>query len=368
MPQHACTTFSDALNDRRLWIMGAYGAVCGLPLPLSGFTLRQWLSEGQVSLGLIGATASIGLAYVLKFLWSPLLDQVRPPLGLARFGRRRGWLLAIQPLLALACLMLAWSDPAARPYGILAVAALVAFLSASQDVVVDAWRVETFPTPMQGMALAVYVWGYRLALLISGAGAIGLVGTLGWGWSLSLMALLVGAGALVTAFAPEPGMQPMASVADVFGPSVAQPEAQPAAATQAFAARLRWAVVEPFLDFLRRPNAWAILAFVMLFKLGEALAHTMAPSFYSGRAMRCCTDRCCVWYGWCVVRYPQRESNPSFDNENVASWPLDDGSVVDVRVDAHDGPLRSTNRWMEVGVKRSMPDSNRRDPEGQSDA
>ena len=283
MPQHACTTFSGALNDRRLWIMGAYGAVCGLPLPLSGFTLRQWLSEGQVSLGLIGATASIGLAYVLKFLWSPLLDQVRPPLGLARFGRRRGWLLAIQPLLSLACLMLAWSDPAARPYGILAVAALVAFLSASQDVVVDAWRVETFPTPMQGMALAVYVWGYRLALLISGAGAIGLVGTLGWGWSLSLMALLVGAGALVTAFAPEPGMQPMASVADVFGPSVAQPEAQPAAATQAFAARLRWAVVEPFLDFLRRPNAWAILAFVMLFKLGEALAHTMAVPFY--RAM-----------------------------------------------------------------------------------
>ena len=258
--------------------MGAYGAVCGLPLPLSGFTLRQWLSEGQVSLGLIGATASIGLAYVLKFLWSPLLDQVVPPLGLARSGRRRGWLFAIQPTLALACLVLAWSDPAARPYGILAVAALVAFLSASQDVVVDAWRVETFPEAMQGVALAVYVWGYRLALLISGAGAIGLVGALGWSWSLSLVAVLVGAGVLVTAFAPEPGTQPAAPVADVFGPP--EPEAQPVAAAQGFAARLRWAVVEPFLDFLRRPNAWVILAFVMLFKLGEALAHTMAVPFY----------------------------------------------------------------------------------------
>lgn len=258
--------------------MGGYGAVCGLPLPLSGFTLRQWLSEGQVSLGLIGATASIGLAYVLKFLWSPLLDQVVPPLGLARSGRRRGWLFAIQPTLALACLVLAWSDPAARPYGILAVAALVAFLSASQDVVVDAWRVETFPEAMQGVALAVYVWGYRLALLISGAGAIGLVGALGWSWSLSLVAVLVGAGVLVTAFAPEPGTQPAAPVADVFGPP--EPEAQPVAAAQGFAARLRWAVVEPFLDFLRRPNAWVILAFVMLFKLGEALAHTMAVPFY----------------------------------------------------------------------------------------
>ena len=258
--------------------MGAYGAVCGLPLPLSGFTLRQWLSEGQVSLGLIGATASIGLAYVLKFLWSPLLDQVPPPLGLARSGRRRGWLFAIQPTLALACLVLAWSDPAAQPYGILAVAAFVAFLSASQDVVVDAWRVETFPEPMQGVALAVYVWGYRLALLTSGAGAIGLVGALGWSWSLSLVAVLVGAGVLVTAFAPEPGTQPAASAADVFGPP--EPETQPVAAAQGFAARLRWAVIEPFLDFLRRPNAWVILAFVMLFKLGEALAHTMAVPFY----------------------------------------------------------------------------------------
>jgi PAT family beta-lactamase induction signal transducer AmpG len=251
-----------SLTDRRLWTMAAYGAVCGLPLPLSGFTLRQWLSEGQVSLTLIGATASIGLAYVLKFLWSPLFDQVAPPLGLARFGRRRGWLLLIQPLLALSCLRLALSDPAAAPGLLLATAALVAFLSASQDVVVDAWRVETFPERMQGIALAAYVWGYRLALLISGAGAIGLVGLLGWPGSLAAIAALVAAGVLVTLAASEPQVATMPDT------------------TLAFGARLRAAVVDPFMDFLGRPSAGRILAFVMLFKLGEALAHTMAVPFY----------------------------------------------------------------------------------------
>lgn len=251
-------------HDRRLWIMGAYGAVCGLPLPLSGFTLRQWLSEGDVPLAVIGATASIGLAYVLKFLWSPLLDQVAPPFGLSALGRRRGWLLVIQPLLALACLQLALSDPVARPQLLVGAAVLVAFLSASQDVVVDAWRVETFPERMQGVALAAYVWGYRLALLVSGAGAIGLADKIGWHGSLSVMAGLAGAGLLVTLAAAEPARAGVTLV-------------------QGFGMRMRTAIVEPFRDFLGRPSAGRILAFVMLFKLGEALAHTMATPFY--RAM-----------------------------------------------------------------------------------
>jgi len=245
--------------------MGAYGALCGLPLPLTNNTLRQWMSEGQVPLTLIGATASVGLAYVLKFLWAPLLDQVAPPLGLARFGRRRGWLLLIQPLLALACLVLALSDPVARPTMLLAVAAMVAFLSASQDVVVDAWRVESFSEAMQGVALAAYIWGYRLALLVSGAGAIGLAGPIGWLGSLSVMAALIGAGVLVTLASREPEAAAASHAASAFG------------------ARLRMAVVDPFVDFLRRPGAGRILAFVMLFKLGEAMAHTMATPFY--RAM-----------------------------------------------------------------------------------
>lgn len=253
---------SRPFRSRALWIMGAYGFVAGLPLPLSGFTLRQWLTEGGTSLAAIGLTANIGLAYTLKFVWSPLLDQVRPPAGLARFGCRRGWLLAIQPALALACLALALSDPRQTPLLLVSAAVLIAFLSASQDIVVDAWRIETFPERLQGVALAAYIWGYRLALLVSGAGAIGLADVVGWHYALSAMAGLVGAGALVTLAAPEPARQMTGDV------------------THGLRARLRAAVIEPFRDFWRRAGAGQILAFIMLFKLGEALAHTMATPFY----------------------------------------------------------------------------------------
>ena len=249
-------------QDRALWLMGLFGFAAGLPLSLSGFTLRQWMSEGSIPLGSIGLTALIGLAYTLKFVWAPLLDQVRPPCGLARFGRRRGWLLAIQPLMAGAAAGMAFSDPVAAPVALVGAAASLAFLSASQDIVIDAWRIETFAQRVQGLALATYVWGYRIAMLVSGAGAIGLADIVGWRASLLCMAALLASAALVTLAAPEPatGLRPMEH--------------------ESFARRLSVAVIGPFRDFLQRPRALQILAFVMLFKLGEALAHTMAPSFY----------------------------------------------------------------------------------------
>ncbi len=243
--------------------MGAFGFFAGLPLPLSGFTLRQWLTEGGTSLAAIGLTANIGLAYTLKFLWAPILDQVRPPGWFARLGRRRGWLMTIQPLLAGACVLLATSDPVHAPVQLLTAALAIAFLSASQDIVVDAWRIESFPQRNQGIALASYVWGYRLALLIAGAGAIGLVGDLGWRGSLLVMAALVLSSIAATFLAPEPPRP--ATISDAAG----------------LATRFRAAVVDPFTDFWQRAGAGHILAFVMLFKLGEALAHTMAVPFYN---------------------------------------------------------------------------------------
>lgn len=256
---------SDTLRwrDSRLLLMGAFGFFAGLPLPLSGFTLRQWLTEGGTSLAAIGLTANIGLAYTLKFLWSPILDQTRPPGPAARLGRRRGWLMTIQPLLALACVLLATADPHQAPTQLLVAAVAIAFLSASQDIVIDAWRIETFPERVQGIALAFYVWGYRLALLIAGAGAIGLVGTLGWRGSLLTMAALVLSGTIATMLAHEPV------------------QAAVIATGTRVAARFRASIVEPFTDFWRRPGAGQILAFVLLFKLGEALAHTMAVPFYN---------------------------------------------------------------------------------------
>jgi PAT family beta-lactamase induction signal transducer AmpG len=248
--------------DRRLLVMAAYGFVAGLPLPLSGFTFRLWLSEGGVSLAAIGLTANIGLAYSLKFLWAPVLDQVLAPFGLARFGRRRGWLLVIQPALVLAAVLLALSQPASAPLAAVAAAALVAFLSASQDIVIDAWRIETFPERLQGAALAVYVWGYRIALLITTSAVIAMAGVVGWPSALLGAAGLLGLGVVATLLAPEPDVP--AARAVVVGA----------------VARLRAAVLEPFLEFLSRPGAWTILAFVALFKLGEAMAGIMTAPFY----------------------------------------------------------------------------------------
>ena len=240
--------------------MLAFGFASGLPLPLTGLTLRQWLSEHGISLAAIGLTAWIGLSYILKFLWAPLLDQLRPPPGLRRLGRRRGWLVAIQVALALAILGLAWSDPSDAP-ALVAVAVAVAFLSASQDIVVDAWRIETFAQDAQGAAMAAYVWGYRIALLVSGAGALGLAGPLGWHGALSCMAALSALGIATSLAAPEPHAALAARAGDA-------------------ASRLRDAVVTPLREFLSRPGAGEILAFVLLFKLGEALAGPMAIPFY----------------------------------------------------------------------------------------
>jgi len=242
--------------------MAAYGFVAGLPLPLSGFTLRQWMSEGSVSLGVIGLTANIGISYSLKFLWAPLLDRLRPPPFLARLGQRRGWLMMIQPALALACIALALCDPA-NPLPMIAAAAAVAFLSASQDIGVDAWRIEMFPERMQGAALAAYIWGYRAALLVAGAAAIGLAGRLGWHGALLGVAALVALGPVVTLLAPSPDSIPVVR-----------------ARVGGLVAVLRNAVIAPMQEFMSRPHAGTTLAFVLLFKLGEAMAGTMAPPFY----------------------------------------------------------------------------------------
>jgi PAT family beta-lactamase induction signal transducer AmpG len=245
-----------------LWVMLAYGFVAGLPLPLSGFTFRLWLSEGGVSLALIGLTANIGLAYSLKFLWAPVLDQAAPPGPLRRFGRRRGWLLVVQPALVLAAVLLALSDPAGAPLAAMAAAALVAFLSASQDIVVDAWRIESFPPRRMGEAMAAYVWGYRIAMLIATSGAIAAAGGVGWHAALLGVAALIALGVPVTLAASEPLVAGLP------------------AATASLAGRFRRAVLDPLIEFLSRPGVFTILAFVALFKLGEAMAGIMTAPFY----------------------------------------------------------------------------------------
>ena len=253
-------------RDRRLWMMAAYGFAAGLPLPLSTFTLRYWLSESGATLAVIGLTANIGLAYSLKFLWSPVFDHVPPPGPARHLGRRRGWLAVIQPALVLAAALLALTNPAASPAVSIAAAALVAFLSASQDIAVDAWRIETFQQRMQGEALAAYVWGYRFALLAATTGVIWASGFAGWHVALLGIAVLLAIGPVVTLLASEPALDPTVQATE----------------TGTLMQRARHAVIDPLLDFLTRPGAVLILAFVALFKLGEAMGGIMTAPFYRG--------------------------------------------------------------------------------------
>lgn len=247
---------------RPIALIALLGFSSGLPLALSGFTLRLWLARAHLPLAAIGFTANLGIAYSLKFLWAPALDQVKAPRPFRLLGRRRGWLLPIQLALALSILGLSLTHPARALGPTLALGALVAFFSASQDIMIDTWRIEFFPLHLQGAATAGYVWGYRAAMLISGAGAIALSTVIGWHAAILAMVPLQLVGAAATFFCREPP--------------------PPAAAGPAtMAARFRMAVVAPFADFLRRDGAWIILAFIILFRLGEALAGVMLAPYYT---------------------------------------------------------------------------------------
>ncbi|MCQ4158975.1 MFS transporter [Roseomonas sp. GC11] len=251
-----------ALNDRRFLIMLALGFSAGVPLPLTAFVLRQWMSESGLSLTAIGMTTMIGLSYSLKFLWSPLIDHAAPPF-FRRLGRRRGWLASIQPPLALAILAMGLTNPAVAPEATVAVAILVAFLSASQDIVIDAYRIELLEEQEQGLGLAYYVWGYRGAMLAASGGGLTVAEYAGWTATFAYCAALIGVGLAATLAGREPAAPAMAPLAPT-----------------GWSARLRAAVVDPFADFMRRPYWLGILLFIALFKLGEAMAGVMPAPFY----------------------------------------------------------------------------------------
>jgi PAT family beta-lactamase induction signal transducer AmpG len=270
-PHHKSGDHKAGHHKLDIALITGLGFSSGLPLALSGFTLRLWLTRAHLPLAAIGATAGLGIAYSLKFLWAPLLDEVRAPPPFRALGRRRGWLLLFQLLLAASILALALTHPAHRLSLTLAAGALVAFFSASQDIMIDAWRIETFPQRMQGAATAGYVWGYRAAMLISSSGVIVLSETIGWHAAILLMVPLQLTGAVVALFCKEP------PVPEKHGES-------PAFQSPAFhgvAARFRHAVLAPLAEFLRRRGAALILGFVFLFYLGEALAGVMLPSYYT---------------------------------------------------------------------------------------
>jgi PAT family beta-lactamase induction signal transducer AmpG len=243
------------------------GFASGLPLMLTLSTLTFWLAEAEIDKAQIGLFALAGLPYTWKFLWSPVMDRVPLPVLGSLLGRRRGWLLLVQVLLAGAILALGATDPQADLGRTALLAVIVAFLSASQDIVVDAYRVELLEERQQGAGAAVVVIGYRIAMLASGAGALVIADRAGWFWAYAAMAALMAVGMVTVLLAPEP-KAPGAAAAPTRGRA---------------ADWLKEAVVEPFADFLRRNGAGTamlILLFIMLYKLGDAVLGTMTNPFY----------------------------------------------------------------------------------------
>jgi MFS transporter, PAT family, beta-lactamase induction signal transducer AmpG len=252
-------------GDRRVLIILPLGFGSGLPLVLTASTLSAWFSKVGVSRATIGAFALVGTPYALKFLWSPLIDRLPPPIPI---GRRRGWGIAIQLSLIAATLALGSCDPKIQLARMGVLAILVAFLSASQDVVIDAYRVEILAPEQQGPGAAMIQTGYRLAMLASGAGALFIASRYGWFAAYATMAALLSVGMLVFIFGPEPAIPP---------------EAQPQVAGHGWDAVREWiatAVTGPFADFMRRPRWPAIVIFIIGYKLGEALAGVMATPLY----------------------------------------------------------------------------------------
>ncbi|GGF77192.1 MFS transporter [Azorhizobium oxalatiphilum] len=259
------------------------GFSSGLPLALTGSTLAVWMTERKVDIATIGLFHLVGLPYTLKFLWAPLVDAIDVPLLSRWLGRRRGWLLATQILLAAAILYLGFQDlgfttsadglKVAAPFGLIVGSVLVAFLSATQDIVVDAYRVEKLDTSEQAAGMAGYVAAYRIGMLVSGAGIIAVVTWLEfrglphdsvWAWGYGIAAACMGLGILATLIAREPDGAPR------------MPHEGGALGTMK---RVFTTAYGAFSDFLTRNQAVAILAFVTLYKFSDALAGGLTASF-----------------------------------------------------------------------------------------
>jgi len=238
-------------KNRRFFAMLFLGFSSGLPLALTSSTLQAWFTEAGVSLVTIGALSLIGLPYIWKFLWAPVMDRFIPPF----FGRRRGWIVLTQLSLCAALFFMANLNPANQGWMIGALALLIAFLSASQDIAIDAYRTDILSPTERGMGSAIFIFSCRVALLFSGGFALILADYFGWRMTYELMAVILGALVLATYWSPNI-------------PNECLPPKNFYAA-----------VVEPFLDLLKREDIFLILLFIVLYKLGAALAIALMSNF-----------------------------------------------------------------------------------------
>src|SRR5215469_12525738 len=242
------------LANRRIGIMLPLGFASGLPLALTAGTLQAWLTVVGIDLRTIGIFTLVGLPYTVKFLWAPVMDRVTLPW----LGRRRGWMLVTQLGVAMGLALMAWIGPSDRPdlLGLLAV--LVAFLSASLDIVFDAYRTDVLRPEERGFGAAVWVNGYRFALLLASAGALVLADRLGWQNTYLLLAALMATGAVTILVSPEP------------------------LDTRGAPASLGEAIGGPLKELFTRPGVFGLLTLIVLYKIGDAVAASLQTAFLIG--------------------------------------------------------------------------------------
>ncbi|HYI04539.1 MAG TPA: MFS transporter [Reyranella sp.] len=252
---------AEVYRDRRQLIILLMGFASGMPFLLTGATLTYWMSRTDVNLTTIGLFALVGTPYAFKFAWAPLVDQMPLPVLDRWLGRRRSWMLLAQVGILVSVVLLAWSDPAHTPWFTAAAAVLVAFFSATQDIAVDAYRIEILRDEEQGAGSATTQLGYRIALWIVDAMSLLLPSLLPWPVVISLIALLIVIGMVTVLYAKEP--------------KVERPTLD---STQAW---VKQAVVRPFVEFLAYRGWFVILLFALLYKYGDALGGTMARPFFN---------------------------------------------------------------------------------------
>ncbi|MDR3554467.1 MAG: AmpG family muropeptide MFS transporter [Syntrophobacteraceae bacterium] len=238
-------------GNRRVLCLVGLGFSSGLPLALTASTLQAWLVTEKVNLGVIGMFSLVSLPYTLKVLWSPLLDRFSMPW----LGRRRGWIISFQVLLALSIFLLGRCSPVAFPLLVALAAMLTAFLSSSQDVVIDAYRTDVLRESELGPGAAAGAVGYRCSMIVSGALALILSDHLPWRTVYALMAVVMLVSSCFTLLAPEPEVR-------------VEPPGS-----------LKEAVWGPLVSYFKRSGAVEMLFFIMIYKLGSVMAGTMTTPF-----------------------------------------------------------------------------------------
>jgi len=244
--------FYRAIFNFRMLVAFVMGFSCGLPLLLTITVLQAWMKEEGVDLAVIGMMALVGLPYTVKFLWAPFLDRFTLPF----LGRRRGWLLTAQIALTGSIVGLGLTRPATSPWTVAWVAFLVTFFSASQDIVVDAYRREDLTDEELGLGSSLYINGYRLGMLAASGGGLILADYMSFRLVYGFMAAGMLPGLITTLLASEPRV------------------------TEGPPASMKEAVVDPLVEFLSRDGAILILAFIFLYKVGDTMAYAMTTPFY----------------------------------------------------------------------------------------